>query len=138
MIGGYAAGAIVSVMRTSAQRDGDAAEALVARHLEQAGWRILGAKVRVGRNELDLVATDPAGPALVAVEVRWRRSRDFGLPEETVDHRKRARLLAAAMTLVDRGRLPDGTVLPRFPLRLDLVVCEPGGRLRHHRGLGSH
>jgi putative endonuclease len=123
-------------MRTDAQQAGDAAEALVADQLEQAGWRILGRNIRVGRAELDLVAVDPAGPALVIVEVRWRSRRDFGVAEETVGHQKRARLRAAALTLAGLGVLPDGTALPRLSLRLDLVVVEPGRPVRHHRHIG--
>jgi Holliday junction resolvase-like predicted endonuclease len=124
-------------MRTAAQRAGDDAEAWVAAHLESLGWRILGRNVRVGRAELDIVATDPGPPpTLVVVEVRWRSRRDFGLPEETVDGRKRARLRRAGLALRGLGRLPDGGALPTLPLRSDLVVVEPGGRLRHHRSGG--
>jgi putative endonuclease len=120
--------------RTGAQRRGDAAEDEVARRLQAAGWRILGRNVRMGRFELDLVAVDPGPPAaLVVVEVRWRRTRDFGLPEETVDHRKRTRIRAGAYGLLDRGTLAAGEPLPRLPLRFDLVVLEPGGALRHYR-----
>jgi putative endonuclease len=121
-------------MRTSAQRTGDAAEDAVAAYLLGLGWRVLGARVRVGRAELDLVAVDPGPPpALVIVEVRWRGRRDYGLPEETVDHRKRARLHQAGLALRDRASLPDGGVVPQLPLRFDLVGVEPGSRLRHHR-----
>ena len=103
----------------------------VADRLAEAGWTILARNVHVGRHELDLVAVDPGPPpALVVVEVRWRAGRDFGLPEETVDHRKRARVRAAAYGLLDRGSLPDGEPLPRLPLRFDLVVVEPGGEPR--------
>jgi putative endonuclease len=120
--------------RTPAQRAGDAAEALVADQLVSAGWSVLARNVHVGRHEIDLVAIDPGPPrTLVVVEVRWRAARDFGLPEETVDHRKRVRVRAAAYGLLDRGTLPDGSPLPRLPLRFDLIVVEPGGRLRHHR-----
>ncbi|MGZ8438883.1 MAG: YraN family protein [Candidatus Limnocylindrales bacterium] len=121
-------------MRTDAQRSGDGAEALVADRLTAAGWTILARNVHIGRYELDLVAVDPGPPrALVAVEVRWRAGRDFGLPEETVDHRKRSRVRAAAYGLLERGALPDGSRLPHLPLRFDLVVVEPGDRVRHHR-----
>jgi putative endonuclease len=120
--------------RTDAQRRGDAAEDEVARRLQAAGWRILGRNVRMGRFELDLVAVDPGPPlALVVVEVRWRRTRDFGLPEETVDHRKRTRIRAGAYGLLDRGTLAAGEPLPRLPLRFDLVVLEPEGAFRHYR-----
>jgi len=120
-------------LRTAAQIAGDTAEALVAAQLADAGWTILARNVHVGRRELDLVAVDPGPPrTLVVVEVRWRARRDFGLGEETVDHRKRTRIHAAAFTLLERG------AVPRLPLRFDLVVVEPGGgegepRMRHHR-----
>lgn len=120
-------------MRTDAQQFGDAAEERVAELLIAAGWSILGRNVHVGRFELDLVAIDPGPPRmLVVVEVRWRADRSFGLPEETVDGRKRLRVRAAAYGLLDRGVLPDGSVLPHLSLRFDLIVVEPGDRIRHH------
>jgi Holliday junction resolvase-like predicted endonuclease len=128
-------------VRTPAQTHGDAAEAAVAADLERRGWTVLARNVRVGRGELDLVAIDGGPPAdLVIVEVRWRASRGFGLGEETVDHRKRAHLRAAIARLLTDG-LPGGMVLPTLPLRVDLVIVEPGERgggaiqLRHHRAI---
>jgi putative endonuclease len=124
-------------VRTSQQRRGDTTESLVAAHLVAASWSILGRQVRVGRAELDIVAVDPGPPAnVVIVEVRFRRTRDFGLPEETVDHRKLARLRTAAQGLRALGRLPDGTPWPALPLRLDIVVIEPGRPLRQYRHVG--
>jgi Holliday junction resolvase-like predicted endonuclease len=121
-------------MRTAAQRSGDAGEAAVAAHLEARGWRVLARQLRVGRAEIDLLAVDPGPPAaLVVVEVRWRAGRGFGLVEETVDARKRARLHRAAFALRDAGSLPGGAALPALPFRFDLIALEPGGRLRHHR-----
>jgi putative endonuclease len=121
-------------MRTAAQRSGDAAEAAVAAYLEARGWRLLARQLRVGRAEIDLLAVDPGPPAaLVVVEVRWRARRDFGLAEETVDGRKRARLHRAAFALREAGVLPGGGALPALPFRFDLIVLEPDGRLRHYR-----
>jgi putative endonuclease len=125
--------------RTTAQLAGDTAEALVGARLSEAGWTVLARNVHVGRHELDLVAVDPGPPPmLVIVEVRWRRRRDFGLAEETVDHRKRGHLRRAAYALLDGVQLPDGSTVPALPLRFDLVAVEPdaaGGepRIRHHR-----
>jgi putative endonuclease len=120
-------------MRTAVQDSGDAAETLVANVLVSAGWEILARNLRVGRGELDIIAIDPGPPAeLVIVEVRWRRRRDFGLPDESLDHRKRAHLRGAIGRLLADG-LPGGVGLPSRPLRVDLVVVEPGDRLRHHR-----
>ncbi len=125
-------------MRTGQQSVGDAAEELVAARLMEAGWQIRGRNVRVGRNELDIVAIDPGPPArLVAVEVRWRRRSDYGSAAESVDHRKRGRLRAAVGRLMDLGRLPNGSVLPRLPAAIDLVTVEPTtdgrSRVRHYR-----
>ena len=128
--------------RTPGQHAGDAAEELVAARLRTLGWTILARNLHVGRHELDVVAVDPGPPpALVAVEVRWRARRDFGLPEETFDWRKRRSVREAGFGLLDRGRLPDGGPLPHLPLRFDLVLVEPpteaGGepRIRHHRSV---
>src|SRR5450759_703291 len=113
--------------RTDRQKAGDAAEALVAERLAARGWRILARNIHVGRSELDIVAVDPGPPArLVVVEVRWRRSREFGLPEETFDYRKRAHLKAGLSRMLEVGRLPAGDELPYLPLALDLAVVEPG------------
>jgi putative endonuclease len=120
--------------RTAAQQAGDAAETLAIGRLSDAGWTVLARNVHIGRHEIDLIAVDPGPPAaLVIVEVRWRGGRDFGLPEETVDYRKRSHVRAAAYGLLARGSLPDGASLPSLPLRFDLVVVEPGDRVRHHR-----
>ena len=109
------------------------------RRLIEMGWTILARNLHVGRHELDLVAVDPGPPAaLVVVEVRWRSRRDFGLPEETFDHRKRQHLRAAVGRLLEDG-LPGGILVPALPLRIDLLVVEPGPtagatpRIRHHR-----
>jgi len=126
--------------RTAQQRAGDAAEELVTDRLRAAGWLILGRNVRVGRAELDLIAIDRGPPTeLVVVEVRWRRTRAFGLAEETFDHRKRGHLRVAVARLLLLARLPDGSRLPHLPLRIDLVAVEPPERagdpprVRHHR-----
>ena len=125
--------------RTAAQLAGDTAEELVAVRLSDAGWTILARNVHVGRHELDLVAVDPGPPpALVIVEVRWRSRRDFGLAEETFDHRKRGYLRSAVGRLIEDG-LPGGRPTPRLPVRVDLVAVEPhvgpgsAPRIRHHR-----
>jgi len=113
--------------RTDRQKAGDAAECLVAERLSARGWLILARNVHAGRSELDIVAVDPGPPArLVVVEVRWRRSIEFGRPEETFDYRKRAHLRAGVARLLERGQLSDGVPLPRLPISLDLVVVEPG------------
>jgi putative endonuclease len=115
------------VARTERQVSGDAAETLVGERLAALGWQVLGRNLRLGRSELDILATDPGPPArLVVVEVRWRRSREFGGAEESLDHRKRRLLRIGVARLLQRGCLPDGSPLPRLPIAVDLAVVEPG------------
>ena len=125
---------------TTARRRGDKAEGFVVSSLISAGWTILGRNVRVGRDELDLIAIDPGPPrSIVVVEVRRRGRRDFGLAEETVDWRKRRALRRAIAALRLAQRLPDGTILPDLGWRFDFVAVEEDDRgdllLRHHRGV---
>ncbi len=73
---------------------GRLAEAAAGDYLAARGYRVVGRNLRRGRGELDLVAWD--GGILVFVEVRGRAPGACALPEETVDPRKRARLVSAA------------------------------------------
>jgi putative endonuclease len=76
-------------------RIGRKAEQRVARFLEERGYVIVGSNVRVGRDEIDLVALD--GRTVVLVEVRARSRDDFGHPFETLGARKKHRLRRAAL-----------------------------------------
>jgi len=72
------------------------------RFLKKLGWRILGRRVRLGRDELDLVAR--AGEVLVFVEVKTRGSEDFGRPFDAVGRDKRRSLSRAAIHYLKRLR----------------------------------
>lgn len=75
-------------------------ERMAARHLEGLGLRIVDHNWRCAHGEIDLVAVD--GECLVVVEVKTRRSVDFGAPIEQVSWRKLARLRRlAALWLAD-------------------------------------
>jgi putative endonuclease len=133
--------------RTSRRRRGDEAESAAAIHLLARGWQILATQLRVGRDEIDLLALEPGAPAtLVLVEVRGRSSDGFGAQEERVDAGKVRRLYRAAAALRAAGRLADGTDLRGHPWRVDLLAVDlvptmvdsaAGGAssIRHLRGL---
>jgi putative endonuclease len=87
-----------------------------AAHLEAAGWRLLARNVRAGGVELDLVAE--RGGVIAFIEVKARRARHHGLPEEAVDARKRARLVRGAAAWLATAR-------PRArSVRFDVMSCE--------------
>lgn len=74
---------------------GRAAESAVAAWLEARGYVVLGRNVRIGRDEIDLVALD--GATLVCVEVRARRRGAMVHPLESITASKRARMRRAAL-----------------------------------------
>ena len=133
--------------RTARRRRGDEAESAAAGHLRSRGWRILGAQLRVGRDEIDLLAVEPGTPAtLVLVEVRGRSGDGFGAQEERLNAGKLRRLYRAAAALRAEGRLADGTDLRGHSWRIDLLAVDlaPGAGgagtaraagFRHLRGL---
>jgi putative endonuclease len=74
---------------------GRRAEAMAAELLERAGMRVLARNWRRPEGELDLVAIDTDG-SCVFCEVRSRTGEASGDPLESVDSRKRARVIRAA------------------------------------------
>lgn len=81
--------------RTNARRRvGTAGEDLAVRYLKKEGYEILQTNFRFERAEVDVVARQ--GEALVFVEVKSRRSKSFGGPEEAVTPRKQQQLHKAA------------------------------------------
>ena len=109
--------------RTARQTLGQMGEQLAREHLERLGYQIIAANARTRTGEIDLVALE--GGALVIVEVRTRRGRALGTPEESVTLVKAARLAALAEEY--------GQAHPDLPqdLRIDLVAVElaPSGKL---------
>jgi len=70
------------------------AERRAARWYRVRGWRILGANVWAGRNEIDLVAR--GGRSLRFVEVKEKRGPRFGDAAEMVTEEKQRRVRSAA------------------------------------------
>lgn len=95
---------------------GDRGEAAAAAHLAKLGYEILARNLRTPYGELDLIARR-AG-STVFVEVKTRRSRTHGLPEEAVTLRKRKHLLASAEYYLQQREISDS------PWRIDVVAVE--------------
>jgi putative endonuclease len=109
---------------------GAAGEARAAEYLARAGYRILARNARAAGVEIDLVAT--RGDLVVFVEVKTRRTRDFGGAAAAVDARKQARLARGAAAWLREHR-------PRARrARFDVIACEwedgRGWRLAHLEG----
>lgn len=107
----------------ASRRFGAWGEQVAADFLQTKGFRILGRNVRFGsRCELDLVARAPGPEVLVFVEVKTRRSEDFGRPVSAVDRGKRRALGRAALRYLHRVKAKPAHI------RFDVVevVGAPG------------
>lgn len=97
-------------------------EEAAARALVRDGWTLLDRNARVRAGEIDLVVERRG--VLGFVEVKARRSRAAGTPEEAVDARKAARVAACAAEYLARRGLAEA---PR-ELLLAAVDMDASGR----------
>ncbi len=97
-------------------------ERLAAETLQQGGLEIVARNWRCPLGEIDIIARD--GESLVIVEVKTRRGRAAGTPEQGVDRRKQQKLCQLAQCYVENIGW-EGDV------RLDVVGVElaPTGKL---------
>jgi len=105
-------------------------ETEAARYLRRLGWDIVETNWHCRYGEIDLIARQ--GKSLVFVEVKTRRSRSFGLPEEAITPSKRQRILRSAWTYLEANGLQSAD------WRVDVIAIEgrPGlapKRLDHYR-----
>ena len=91
-------------------------EKLAKDYLKKRGYRIRETNYRCPEGEIDIVAEH--GDCLVFVEVKTRRSLEFGIPEEAITAEKRERLRSVAA----RYRQEHDN-LPRL-WRIDVVAIE--------------
>ena len=92
-------GTLAAVTSERALR-GAACEAIAASHLEKHGLQIVARNLRCKAGEIDLVCLD--GQVLAVVEVRQRRSRDYGGALASVNARKQRKIIRAARFLLER------------------------------------
>jgi len=78
-------------------------EDLAADYLQDKGYVIIDRDWKSGHHDLDIVAKE--GDALVIVEVKTRRNRLFGNPEEAIDYKKRQSLQSAINHYVKSHRI---------------------------------
>ena len=110
---------------------GRASERLAVAFLQQQAYRIVAVNQRVGRGELDIIAR--RGPVLAFIEVKARRTRTCGTPEDAVTARKQRQIARlAALWIGSHPRLLQGVTDVRF----DIIAIDAVGRppkVRHLR-----
>ena len=81
---------------------GNDGERMAEAFLTGKGMKVIGRQVRTPFGEIDLVCED--GLELVFVEVKARRSKKFGLPEEAVTRKKRQTMARCAQAYVEANK----------------------------------
>lgn len=95
---------------------GKLGETYAALRLMQQGWHVIDRNWHSRQGELDLVMITPE-QKLVFVEVKTRRSVQYGTPLEAINQDKRNKLRKAGMQWIEKF----GTDIPRYRIRFDAV-----------------
>ena len=82
-------------MRTRQQKLGQTGEALAARKLKKAGYKIIETNYRTRLGEIDIIAKED--DTIVFVEVKSRRSVRFGNPKQAVTPQKQKKISMVAL-----------------------------------------
>ncbi|MGD9279831.1 MAG: YraN family protein, partial [Desulfobacterales bacterium] len=82
-------------MRNWKQKFGEQGEALAARRLKKAGYKIIETNYRTRLGEIDIIAKDK--DTIVFVEVKSRRSVYFGNPKQAVTLQKQKKISLVAL-----------------------------------------
>ncbi|MDQ7825007.1 MAG: YraN family protein [Candidatus Eremiobacteraeota bacterium] len=111
-------------MKSSHIRKGREGEERAQQYLRGKGYTILETNFRALRKEIDIIAR--LGEEMVFVEVKTRRTRDFGDPTEAVDRGKQRRIRQAALSYLQQKSLQEAPC--RFDV-ISIVLCT--GELEH-------
>jgi len=84
---------------------GKAGEEVAIQFLKKKNYRIIERNFRFFRGEIDIIAYE--GKTLVFIEVKTRKSKAFGLPEESVTFRKQQQIKKIAQGFLMRNNLRD-------------------------------
>lgn len=113
-------------MTDNRKRLGAWGESVAALQLEADGYRIVAKNWRCGHGEIDLIAQ--SGTELVFVEVKTRRGRGMGTPEEGLTTAKQKKLLKLAQLYVAEHDLDVDWRIDLMAVELDktgkLLRCE--------------
>ncbi len=104
-------------MPSPRSRIGQSAEIVAASELGKRGYRIVASNYRCTFGEIDLIASDR--DTLVFIEVRCKRTRDYGTPAESITSAKRQKLITTAQHYLVEHNLDD------INCRFDVVEVAP-------------
>ena len=108
------------VLHPEKKEIGQKGENLAVEYLQKLGYKVLERNYRCKLGEVDIIALN--NDTLVFIEVRTRSSLDFGLPQESINRRKRHQISKVALEFMLRKKMKN------IPARFDVVAIslEPG------------
>lgn len=102
-------------------RTGKTGEALAKKHLLNKGLKFLRSNYRFEKSEIDLIFIDETQKIILFCEVKTRRNKNFGEPEESINNLKMEHLRKAA-----EGFILNHEDLSLYDLRFDVVTIMLG------------
>lgn len=107
--------------RESVHTLGKSGEEIALHYLKRKKYRIIERNFRFFRGEIDIIAYDQK--TLVFIEVKTRKSKSFGLPEESVTPSKQRQIRKIAQGFMAKNNLRDAEC--RFDV-ISLLINEKG------------
>lgn len=108
---------------------GKEGEEAAAAHLAEKGYHIRHRDWRCGKKDIDIIA-ERRNELVVFIEVKTRKSEQFGPPEEAVTDRKIRRIIEAADVYIHRYSID-------LPVRFDVITVvgeQPPFVIKHFEG----
>lgn len=93
---------------------GKIGEALALKYLKRHGYKILEQNYRSQFGEIDIIAKDKE--ILTFIEVKTRKSSEFGLPQESVDIHKQRQIAKVALIYLAKRNIEE------IDCRFDIVA----------------
>lgn len=103
-------------MSDSRKKLGAWGEGVAATRLEANGYKIIGRNWRCRIGEIDIIAQQ--GETVAFIEVKTRKGRSAGSPEESITPRKAQKLIQTALTWIGENGNDD------LDWRIDLIAVE--------------
>ena len=100
-------------------RIGTSAEIVAAAELGKRGYEIVASNYRCQFGEIDLIANE--GDSLVFVEVRTKRTDNYGTPADSITVSKIRKIVTTAQHYLDKNALTD--IACRFDI-VEIVLID--------------
>jgi putative endonuclease len=116
-------------MTFSTKKTGNKGEDLAVELLESNGYSIVKRNYRYGKGEIDIIAKDPEEEGLVFIEVKSRKSLEYGSPEEAITKNKIKQLKRIAELYLYENEIKE--ILCRFDVIAILMLPGQKPQIEH-------